>query len=172
LALYELDRRKDRALADAHPFHSPTTHGFVRVAAATPVVHTADPVANADEHLALIEQAAGQGVELLVFPELSLSAYAIDDLVMQGALLDEVERQLARLAEATAEAGLIAVVGAPLRRDDRLYNCGVVLGNGRILGVTPKTYLPNYREYYEKRWFSAGGDVSSRDGDLTLAGEE
>src|SRR5690606_22997387 len=81
LALYELDRRKDRALADAHPFHSPTTHGFVRVACATPVVHTADPVANAEEHLALIEQAAGQGVELLVFPELSLSAYAIDDLV-------------------------------------------------------------------------------------------
>ena len=158
-------------MADAPPFHSPTTHGFVRVAAATPVVHTADPVANADEHLALIEQAAGQGVDLLVFPELSLSAYAIDDLVMQGALLDEVERQLARLAEATAEAGLVAVVGAPLRRDDRLYNCGVVLGNGRILGVTPKTYLPNYREYYEKRWFSAGGDVSSEDGDLVVAGE-
>ena len=158
-------------MADAPPFHSPTTHGFVRVAAATPVVHTADPVANADEHLALIEQAAGQGVDLLVFPELSLSAYAIDDLVMQGALLDEVERQLARLVEATAEAGLVAVVGAPLRRDDRLYNCGVVLGNGRILGVTPKTYLPNYREYYEKRWFSAGGDVSSEDGDLVVAGE-
>ena len=158
-------------MADAPPFHSPTTHGFVRVAAATPVVHTADPVANADEHLALIEQAAGQGVDLLVFPELSLSAYAIDDLVMQGALLDEVERQLARLAEATAETGLVAVVGAPLRRDDRLYNCGVVLGNGRILGVTPKTYLPNYREYYEKRWFSAGGDVSSEDGDLVVAGE-
>ena len=158
-------------MADAPPFHSPTTHGFVRVAAATPVVHTADPVANADEHLALIEQAAGQGVDLLVFPELSLSAYAIDDLVMQGALLDEVERQLARLAGATAETGLVAVVGAPLRRDDRLYNCGVVLGNGRILGVTPKTYLPNYREYYEKRWFSAGGDVSSEDGDLVVAGE-
>ena len=158
-------------MADAPPFHSPTAHGFVRVAAATPVVHTADPVANADEQLALIEQAAGQGVDLLVFPELSLSAYAIDDLVMQGALLDEVERQLARLAGATAETGLVAVVGAPLRRDDRLYNCGVVLGNGRILGVTPKTYLPNYREYYEKRWFSAGGDVSSEDGDLVVAGE-
>ncbi len=158
-------------MADSPPFHSPASHGFVRVAAATPVVHTADPVANAEEHLVLIERAAGEGVELLLFPELSLSAYAIDDLVMQGALLDEVERQIARLAEATAEAGLIAVVGAPLRRDDRLYNCGVVLGNGRILGVTPKTYLPNYREYYEKRWFSAGGDVSSQDGDLTVAGE-
>ncbi|MDY6924118.1 MAG: NAD(+) synthase [Pseudomonadota bacterium] len=155
-----------------HAFHSPAAHGFVRVAAATPVVHTADPVANADEHIALIRQAGEQGVELLVFPELSVSAYAIDDLMMQGALLDEVERQVARLAPLTAEAGVVAVVGAPLRREDRLYNCAVVLGNGRILGVIPKTYLPNYREYYEKRWFSAGGDVSSREGDLTVAGEE
>src|SRR5690606_29540176 len=172
LAVYELDRRKDRALADAHPFHSPTTHGFVRVAAATPVVHTADPAANAEEHVALIKRAAAEGVELLLFPELSLSAYAIDDLVMQGALLDEVERQIGRLAPLTAETGLVAVVGAPLRRDDRLYNCAVVLGNGRVLGVVPKTYLPNYREYYEKRWFSAGGDVSSHDGDLTLGEDE
>lgn len=159
-------------MAKTHAFHSPTTHGFVRVAAATPVVHTADPVANADEHLALIQKAGERGVDLLVFPELSVSAYAIDDLVMQGALLDEVERQIARLAPATAESGVVTVVGAPLRREDRLYNCAVVLGNGRILGVIPKTYLPNYREYYEKRWFSAGGDVSSRDGDLTVAGEE
>jgi NAD+ synthase (glutamine-hydrolysing) len=159
-------------MADTHPFHSPAAHGFVRVAAATPVVHTADPVANADEHEALIRRAAEQGVDLLVFPELSVSAYAIDDLVMQGALLDEVERQIGRLTPLTAETGVVAVVGAPLRREDRLYNCAVVLGNGRILGVIPKTYLPNYREYYEKRWFSAGGDVSSHDGDLTVAGEE
>jgi NAD+ synthase (glutamine-hydrolysing) len=159
-------------MADTHPFHAPATHGFVRVGAATPVVHTADPVANADEHIALIRQAGEQGVDLLLFPELSVSAYAIDDLVMQGALLDEVERQIGRLAPLTAETSLVAVVGAPLRREDRLYNCAVVLGNGRILGVIPKTYLPNYREYYEKRWFSAGGDVSSRDGDLTVAGEE
>ncbi|HST92285.1 MAG TPA: nitrilase-related carbon-nitrogen hydrolase, partial [Brevundimonas sp.] len=159
-------------MPNAHAFHAPGTHGFVRVAAATPVVHTADPAANGDEHEALIRQAAEQGVDLMVFPELSISAYAIDDLVMQGALLDEVERQIARLAPLTAETGVITVVGAPLRRDDRLYNCAVVLGNGRVLGVVPKTYLPNYREYYEKRWYSAGGDISSRDGDLTVAGEE
>lgn len=155
-------------MANAHPFHSPTTHGFVRVAAATPVVHTSDPQANADEHLALIQQASDEGVDLLLFPELSLSAYAIDDLVMQGALLVAVEHEITRLAEATEDSGLIAVVGAPLRRDDRLYNCAVVLGNGRVLGAVPKTYLPNYREYYEKRWFSAGGDVSSHDGGLWL----
>ena len=141
-----------------HAFHSPAAHGFVRVAAATPVVHTADPVANADEHIALIEQAAGQGVDLIVFPELSLSGYAIDDLVMQGALLDEVERQIDRVAEAAGETGVVAVVGAPLRKGDRLYNCAVVLAHGQAIGVVPKTYLPNYREYYEKRWFAPAED--------------
>lgn len=152
-----------------HPFHSPAAHGFVRVAAATPVVHTADPVANADEHIALIEQAGEQGVDLIVFPELSLSGYAIDDLLMQGALLDEVERQIARMAEAADAAGLIAVAGAPLRNGDALYNCAVVLGSGGVLGVVPKTYLPNYREYYEKRWFAP---AASRSEDAIVLGGE
>ncbi|RZJ24141.1 MAG: NAD(+) synthase, partial [Brevundimonas sp.] len=146
-------------MAETSTFHSPATHGFVRVAAATPVVHTADPVANAAEHIALIRQAGEQGVDLIVFPELSLSGYAIDDLLMQAALLDEVERQIAIVAEAADAAGVIAVVGAPLRNGDVLYNCAVVLANGEAIAVVPKTYLPNYREYYEKRWFSAGGDT-------------
>jgi NAD+ synthase (glutamine-hydrolysing) len=147
-------------LAQPHPFHSPRTHGFVRVAAATPVVHTADPVANAEEHIALIKQAGAQGVDLIVFPELSLSGYAIDDLLMQDALLAEVERQIAVLAEASEEAGVIAVVGVPVRNGDALYNCAVVLGSGAVLGVVPKTYLPNYREYYEKRWFAPAASRS------------
>ncbi len=143
-----------------YPFHSPRTHGFVRVAAATPVVHTADPAANAGEHIALIRQAGAQGVDLIVFPELSLSGYAIDDLMMQDALLAEVERQIAVLAEAADAAGVIAVVGAPVRSGDALYNCAVVLGSGSVLGVVPKTYLPNYREYYEKRWFAPAASRS------------
>ena len=155
-------------MADRHPFFSPTTHGFVRVAAATPVVHTADPAANAEEHARLIRQAAEEDCDLIVFPELSLSAYAIDDLLLQDALLDEVERQVAELARLTEEAGVVAVVGAPLRRSDRLYNCGVVLAGGTVLGVIPKTYLPNYREYYEKRWFSPAGPA---DGDLIRVGD-
>jgi NAD+ synthase (glutamine-hydrolysing) len=142
-------------MAETHLFHSPRTHNFVRVAAATPVSHIGDPRANAEEHVALIRQAGEQGCDLMVFPELSLSAYAIDDLLMQGALLDEVERQIATVAEATAESGLVAVVGAPLRNGDALFNCAVVIGAGEVLGVVPKTYLPNYREYYEKRWFAA-----------------
>ncbi len=144
-------------MAETHPFHSPAAHGFVRVAAATPVVHTADPAANADEHIALIRQAGEQGVDLIVFPELSLSGYAIDDLLMQDALLAEIDRQIRRVADATVEAGVVAVVGAPLRSGDALFNCAVVLANGFVCGVVPKTYLPNYREYYEKRWFSPAG---------------
>jgi NAD+ synthase (glutamine-hydrolysing) len=152
-----------------HPFHSPRTHGFVRVAAATPVVHTADPAANAEEHVALIKQAGAQGVDLIVFPELSLSGYAIDDLLMQDALLAEVERQFAVVAAAAEEAGVIAVVGAPLRNGDALYNCAVVLGSGAVLGVVPKTYLPNYREYYEKRWFAPA--ASRSEDTIVLDGE-
>jgi len=150
-------------MPETHPFFSPRAQGFVRVAAATPVVHLADPVANVEEHTALIRQAASEGCDLIVFPELSLSAYAIDDLHMQGALLDEVERRLPELAAATAETGVVAVVGAPVRHRDRLYNCAVVLGNGEVLGVVPKTYLPNYREYYEKRWFAPAGEIDAGD---------
>jgi len=152
-----------------HAFHSPRTHGFVRVAAATPVVHIADPKANAEEHVALIKQAGEQGVDLMVFPELSLTGYAIDDLHMQAALLDEAERQVEVIAEAADAAGLVAVVGAPIRNGDALFNCAVVLGGGAVLGVVPKTYLPNYREYYEKRWFAP---AASRGEDaVTLGGE-
>src|SRR5690606_35124373 len=137
-------------MASNSSFHAPRAHGFVRVAAATPVVHVADPAANAEEHARLIRQAGAAGVDLLVFPELSLSAYAIDDLLMQAALLEEVERRIAELAEVADEAGVIAVIGAPIRNGDALFNCAVVLGGGEVLGVAPKTYLPNYREYDEQ----------------------
>ncbi|MGE7198612.1 NAD(+) synthase [Brevundimonas naejangsanensis] len=153
------------AKSETHPFHAPSSHGFVRVAAATPVVHIADPAANAEEHERLIRQAGAQSVDLLIFPELSLSAYAIDDLHMQAALLEEVERQIARLAGVADEAGVIAVIGAPIRNGDALFNCAVVLGGGEVLGVVPKTYLPNYREYYEKRWFAP---AASRSEDAVL----
>src|SRR5688572_27801247 len=92
----------------------------------------------------------------MVFPELNLSSYAVDDLHLQEAFLDEVERGIARLADATAELAPVLVVGAPIRRNGRLYNCGLAVARGRILGVVPKTFLPNYREYYEKRWFASG----------------
>lgn len=158
-------------MAETSGFHSASNHGFVRVAAATPVVHTADPAANADEHIALIRQAAEQGVDLIVFPELSLSGYAIDDLLMQDALLNEVERQLARIALETKDSRVIAVVGAPVRHEERLYNAAVVAADGWLQGVVPKTYLPNYREYYEKRWFAAASPELRSGAGVTVAGD-
>jgi NAD+ synthase (glutamine-hydrolysing) len=157
-------------MPDRTEFHSPRTHGFVRVAAATPVVHIADPAANAREHIDLIRKAGEAGTDLVVFPELSLSAYAIDDLHLQAALLDAVEAQLPALATAAGEAGLAAVVGAPIRHGDRLLNCAVLLAGGEIVGAVPKTYLPNYREYYEKRWFSPGDDIGAET--LRIAGSD
>lgn len=156
-------------MAQDHPFYSPSTHGFVRVGAATPVVATADPAANARAHVELMRRGAEAGVQLLVFPELSLSAYAVDDLLMQDALLAEVERRIGELADVADELGLVAVFGAPVRQGDALFNCAVVVGPGGVLGVVPKTYLPNYREYYEKRWFAPAAARS--DDTVTLNGE-
>ena len=131
-------------------------HGFVRVAAATPVASAGDVALNVDQTLALAREAQERGVDLVVYPELNLSSYAVDDLHLQEAFLDEVERGIAQLCRESEALSPVLVVGAPLRRNGRLYNCGLALSRGRILGVVPKTFLPNYREYYEKRWFAQG----------------
>src|SRR5258705_85755 len=130
--------------------------GFVRVAGCTPRVHVGDPKANADETLALMRDGESRHVALAIFPELGISAYAIDDLLLQDALLNGVEDGLRRLVEASRDMRMISVVGAPVRRNQRLYNCAVVIARGKILGVVPKSFLPNYREYYENRWFAPG----------------
>src|SRR3954452_2803194 len=104
----------------------------------------------------MLEQAAAGGAVVVAFPELGLSAYTCDDLFHQRALLDACEVALGRDAEATAKIATIAIVGLPLRVDHRLFNCAAVVGNGRVLGVVPKTYLPNYGEFYEARQFQAG----------------
>lgn len=153
----------------ARRFASLHTHGFVRVAVSTPRVHVADPASNADAILADARRAAGEGVDLLVYPELSLSAYAIDDLHLQDALLDRVEEALRRLRDETADLPSVLLVGAPIRRNGRLYNCAVAISRGRILGVVPKIFLPNYREYYEKRFFASGHGIVGED--LTIAGD-
>ena len=142
--------------ADKAPFAAIHRHGFVRVAAATPVASAGDVAFNVDQTLELARRAAERGVDLLVFPELNISSYAVDDLHLQEAFLDAVELGLARLAEQSADLSPVLVVGAPVRRNGRLYNCGIAIARGRILGVVPKTFLPNYREYYEKRWFASG----------------
>lgn len=141
---------------ESEPFFSIHRHGFVRVAAATPMVAVADPARNADATVALAEAASRQGVDLVVFPELGLSGYAIDDLHLQDALLGAVEEAVSAVVAASTDLSPVLLVGAPLRRNGRVYNCAVAIARGRILGVVPKGFLPNYREYYEKRWFASG----------------
>ncbi|MES1201879.1 MAG: NAD(+) synthase [Pseudomonadota bacterium] len=135
-------------------FYSFYSHGFLRVAACAPRIAPADPASNAAEMLTLARRADKAHVGLVVFPELGISGYAIDDLLLQGALQEAVETQLGKIAEASAKLFPTLIVGAPLAMDGALYNCGVVIHRGAILGVVPKSYLPNYREFYEKRHFA------------------
>jgi NAD+ synthase (glutamine-hydrolysing) len=136
-------------------------HNFARVAVCIPEVRVADPVFNAGKTVALLEEAGRRGAILALYPELGLSAYSCEDLFHQQALLDGTKAALAQVVAASREIPVIAVVGAPLVVDSLLYNCAVVVHGGRILGVTPKTYLPNYREFYELRQFTPG-DVTAR----------
>ncbi|NDW07251.1 NAD(+) synthase [Jiella pacifica] len=144
----------------AAPFQSIHRHGFVRVGVATPNVFVADPAKNAAAIIAQAAEADAGHLDLLVFPELCLSAYAIDDLLMQDALLDAVEDGIAAICGASEKLRTVLLVGAPLRRNGRLYNCALAIAGGRILGVVPKLFLPNYREYYEKRWFASGAGMT------------
>src|SRR6266699_1617608 len=137
-------------------FFSPYRHQFVRIAACVPQVAIAEPATNANEALALVQKGDKGGVALMVFPELCLSAYAIDDLLFQDAVLDAVAAQVGRLVAASKKLSPVFVVGAPLRREGRLYNCGLAIHRGRLLGVVPKVFLPNYREFYERRHFTSG----------------
>ncbi len=151
------------------PFHSLYSHGFVRVAAAVPRVGLADPAFNAQHTLALAQQAADERAALVVFPELGLSAYSIEDLLHQQALSDAVLEALSRLVAESAALEPVLVVGAPLRAEGGLFNSAVVIHRGRVLGVVPKSYLPEYREFYEKRHFRAARDLIGRE--LRLLGE-
>jgi len=137
-------------------------HDFARVAVAMPSVRVADPVFNCEQTVALMREAAERKAILVVFPELGLSAYSCEDLFHQRALLDSCESALRGVLNACASLPIVAVVGAPVRVDNLLYNCALVLNRGRILGVVPKTYLPNYREFYEGRQFTPA-EVAIRD---------
>ncbi len=142
-------------------YFNPYTHGFARLAVAVPRLRVADPAFNAAESVAMLRQAAAQGAVLVAFPELGLSAYTCDDLFHQSALLDACVAALGVVAAATRDTGTVAVVGLPLRVDDRLFNCAAVCANGRVIGVVPKTYLPNYGEFYEARQFQAADTAVS-----------
>ena len=140
-------------------FRNLHTHGFARVAACTVPVAMADPATNAARIAEQVQALHDDGVDVALFPELSLSGYAIDDLLLQDVLLDAVDAAVVNLAKATTKLRPVVVVGAPIRSGARLYNCAVVLHRGEVLGVVPKVNLPNYREFYEKRWFASGDDA-------------
>jgi NAD+ synthase (glutamine-hydrolysing) len=142
------------------PFGAIHRHGFVRVAAASPLASAGDVALNVDETVKLARDADARGVDLAVFPELNLSSYAVDDLFLQDAFLDAVEAGIARLAAETAALRTVLLVGAPIRRNGRLYNTALAIARGTILGAVPKSFLPNYREYYEKRWFASGAELA------------
>src|SRR5262245_14817644 len=149
-----------------HPFHSIYTHKFIRVAVCTPFVRVADPQFNLERTLGLARQASDLHAAVALFPELGLSAYSNEDLFHQDALLDAAEAAVARLGRKSEDLSPVLLVGAPLRFDGQLFNCAVVLYRGRVLGIVPKTYLPNYREFYEKRQFTSGRDAIRREVDF------
>lgn len=151
-------------------FFNPYAHGFLRLGVAVPPVWPGDVASNCAETLKLVEQAHAAGAAIVLFPELGLSAYAIDDLHLQETLLDAVELALAQVVTASEALAPVLCVGAALRFEGRLYNCGLAIQGGRVLGVVPKTHLPNYREFYERRWFASGAGVVGRN--IEVAGQE
>ena len=151
-------------------FYSAYAQGFARIAAVTLPVHLADPVANA---AAVIEQAQAchdDSVAVAVYPELCLTGYSVDDLFLQDTLLATVEEALAEIVAASADLMTMLVIGAPVVHGNRVFNAAVVVHRGSILGVAPKSYLPNYREFYERRWFAPGDDRELEW--ITVAGQD
>ena len=151
-------------------FWSIYQHGFARVAACTGHTVIADPRANAEAVLRQARRCAQDGVAVAVFPELGLTGYSIEDLLLQDAVLDDVEEALGTVVAGSADLLPVLVVGAPLRHRHRIYNCAVIVHRGRILGVAPKSYPPNYREFYERRQIASGED--ERGGTIRVGGDE
>ena len=143
-------------------------YGFVKVAAAVPAVRVADVAYNVQEIEKLIALADGQGVELLCFPELSLTGYTCQDLFQEQLLIMKSEEGLLRLLDFTRQLDIVCVVGLPVQAGGLLLNCAAVIQGGALLGVVPKTYLPNYGEFYEKRWFASSQDLNATN--IYLAG--
>ncbi len=144
--------------------------GFLKVAAAIPQVRVGDCAANARRIVAMAEEAAQRGVEAVVYPELAVTAYTCGDLLLQPVLLDAADEALAQIARASRKLPLTLIVGAPLRHGTALYNCAAVIAQGRVLGVVPKSYIPDYAEFYENRWFASGAGIAEEK--ILVAGQE
>ena len=144
---------------------------FVRVACAVPDVRVGDPLQNARKHCAILKKADAQKVDILVFPELSLTGYTCQDLFFQDSLNDAALAGLGEILNCTRlHPDVVAVVGLPVRLGCRMFNCAAVLSGGMVHGLVPKTYIPNYHEFYEKRWFSSGEDIHENQALLQIPG--
>ena len=150
-------------------FHSLYSHEFIRIASCVPRAAVADPDFAARETIRLAQQGDAAATAIMLFPELGISSYAIDDLLFQDALLDAVEAAIDDIRKASAQLFPVLVIGAPLRRAGRLYNAAIVIHRGIILGAVPKTYLPTYREFYESRHFTSGAGTS---GTIAIGGAQ
>jgi NAD+ synthase (glutamine-hydrolysing) len=146
--------------------------GFIKVAAAAPEVRVADCQFNRAQIAALMHQAAEQGVKVVCFPELSLTGYTCGDLFLQSTLLRGAEEALQQLMQDTAELDLLACVGLPVRVRGKLYNCAALICRGELLGLVPKTNIPNYTEFYEARWFTSGQELDDTDFSISFAGQD
>ncbi|MDN3953836.1 NAD(+) synthase [Sporolactobacillus laevolacticus] len=144
---------------------------FIRVAAACPVTRVADVRANVANIKACIDQAIEQQAKFIVFPELCVTSYTCADLFLQKLLLDEAEAGVEEIRAYSAEKDIMIAIGAPLFSQTVVYNCGYILFNGKVLGIVPKSYIPNYEEFYERRWFTSGKDIVNRSVDLSFQKE-
>src|SRR5688572_12330145 len=149
--------------ASPDTFHSLYTHGFARVSACVPRLKVASPPFNAEHTINLARQSADDHSVLAIFPELGLSAYSNEDLFHQDALLAASQSALQSVLKVSTTLPTLLVVGAPLRFDAKLFNCAVVLHRGRILGIVPKSFLPNYREFYEQRQFCSAFEATFKE---------
>ena len=146
-------------------------YGFVKIATGVPEVRVADPKYNTQQIENLIIQAEGRGVEIICLPELSLTGYSCGDLFAQQLLLDEAEMALINLMNFSRSLDIISIVGLPVSYNGMLFNCAAVLQKGKILGLVPKTYLPNYQEFYERRWFASANELPE-DATVWLCGQQ
>ena len=137
--------------------------GFIKVASAIPSVKVGDVTYNLQQTELMIAQAEGKGVEIIVFPELSLTGYTCQDLFRQQLLIDAAEQAVMMLLDFTRQLDIIVIVGLPVMAGNILLNCAAVIQKGDLLGLIPKTYLPNYSEFYEKRWFASSQDLNPTD---------
>ena len=143
--------------------------GYLRVGAAVPVLRVADVDANLKAILDLVQKARREGVQVLAFPEMAITGYTLGDLVQQQALLAKAESGMAEILAQTSAYSILLILGMPVSAEGKIYNCAAVTNAGQILGIVPKTFLPNYKEFYDERWFESAGNVHSAH--IKLAGQ-